>query len=185
MPLLPKFLLQLLGASALGGCVCANSANSVVNSPAPATPAAEAPAAAQPVPAGTTITLERTACFGGCPVYALTIAADGTVTYEGKQNVQRVGRAMARISPEQVSGLVADFERAGYFALPNRYVYGAPSCPLYAADSPSAITSIKLGQRTKRIEHDYGCHGAPAKLRELERRIDHVVQSGQWTGHPR
>lgn len=183
MHLLPRALLQLLGASTLAACVCANS---VANSPAPATPAAEAPPIPQPLPAETAIiTLERTACFGGCPVYALTISGDGTVTYDGKQNVQRVGRATARISPEQVRGLVTEFEQAGYFALSNRYVYGAPSCPLYAADSPSAITSIKLGQRTKRIEHDYGCDGSPAKLRELGRKIDQVVQSGQWTGQPR
>jgi hypothetical protein len=36
--------------------------------------------------------------------------------------------------------------------------------------------------RDKRVEHDYGCTGAPAKLETLERRIDEVTGVVRWVG---
>jgi len=32
------------------------------------------------------------------------------------------------------------------------------------------------------VEHDYGCGAAPGALVVLERRIDEVLGSAQWTG---
>ena len=37
------------------------------------------------------ITLERTACFGVCPVYKLTIYGDGRVLYDGIRFVRTEG----------------------------------------------------------------------------------------------
>lgn len=126
--------------------------------------------------------LERTGCPGGCPVYSLWIGENGTVTYEGRANVQRVGRATGKITPEQVAALLGELENGGYFSFENRYLYGSAGCQPYAADLPSAITTVAAGGRTKRIEHDYGCRNSPPKLQALERRIDEVAQSKRWVG---
>jgi hypothetical protein len=128
------------------------------------------------------ITLERTACFAGCPVYRLAVFADGSVSYEGSALVRQMGKASSRIPPERVEALLSELDRAGYFSFANRYTAAEPVCGRYATDSPSAITSITLEGRTKRVEHDYGCDAAPGALVVLERRIDEVVGSGQWTG---
>jgi hypothetical protein len=47
---------------------------------------------------------------------------------------------------------------------------------------PSAITSIQLDGRSKRVSHYYGCgtEGSLAKLTELENKIDEVVGTQQW-----
>jgi hypothetical protein len=128
------------------------------------------------------ITLERTACFGSCAVYTLSIHPTGEVLFEGRANVRKVGIASGRVSPERVERLLSELDRGGYFGFADRYTSPEPTCGRYATDLPSAITSVTLQGRTKRIVHDYGCGGAPGALLVLERRIDEAVNSGQWTG---
>jgi hypothetical protein len=131
---------------------------------------------------GSAITLERTACFGSCPVYRISVSPGGAVSYEGKAHVQRLGPATGQIPTGQVNALLSEMEKAGYFSFAPRYVPAEPACGRYSTDSPSAITSVQLRGRTMRIEHDYGCGAAPGALVVLERRIDEVLGSAQWTG---
>jgi hypothetical protein len=140
---------------------------------------AEVSTAVAPLPA---ITLERTACFGGCPVYTLSIFSTGEVQYEGKAHVRKVGAATGKVPPERVDALLLELERGRYFTFADRYTSPEATCGRYATDSPSAISSVTVGGRTKRIVHDYGCGAAPGALVVLERRIDEAVNSGQWTG---
>jgi hypothetical protein len=142
----------------------------------PRKPTAEAPSNS---PA---ISLERTPCFGGCPVYRVSVTADGVVSYEGVAGVRHQGPASKRIPPGQVSALMSELERAGYFSFAPRFTPADPACGRYATDSPSAITSVTAGTRSHRIEHDYGCGSAPGALVVLERRIDEVLGSAEWTG---
>ena len=140
--------------------------------------AREAPAPVEDV----AITLERRACFGTCPVYSITVEANGLVGYEGTAHVSVVGSDTGSISSEQMALLVAEFDRVGYTQLADRYAYGEPSCPSYVSDAPTTITSLTRQGTTKRVEHDYGCADAPSALTALERLIDDVVRSGRWTG---
>jgi hypothetical protein len=39
------------------------------------------------------ITLERTACFGTCPIYRLTIQGNGQVVYEGEDKRRHLRRS--------------------------------------------------------------------------------------------
>ena len=48
-----------------------------------------------------------------------------------------------------------------------------------ATDNPSAITSITIDGKVKRINDDYGCP-FPKKLRELEDKIDEVANTDRW-----
>ena len=128
------------------------------------------------------ITLERTACFGGCPVYTISVSPSGEVRFEGRANVRKLGAATGRVPRERVDALLSELEQGGYFTFAERYTPPEPACGRYATDSPSAITSVTLRGRTKRVTHDYGCGGAPGALVVLERRIDEALNSGQWTG---
>lgn len=148
------------------------------STPAPA-PAPDA-AASENTPA---VTLERTPCFGRCPVYSVSISRSGLVRWEGKRFVADSGADTARITRESVDRLLAELDQAGYFGLEDRYVSGAPACGLYATDLPSAITSVDDGDRSKRIQHDHGCSEAPRQLAELEKRIDEVAGTSRWTGN--
>jgi hypothetical protein len=158
-------LRTVLVASALAACHS--------SSPAPA-PAPDEAAA---------VTLERTPCFGRCPVYSVAITKSGLVRYEGKRFVADSGADTARIDPAAVQSLLAELDRGGYFGFDDRYVSGAPACGPYATDLPGANTSVDNGDRSKEIQHDHGCSHAPAALSSLEKRIDEVAGTSKWTGH--
>jgi hypothetical protein len=115
-------------------------------------------------------------------VYRISVSPEGIVTYEGKARVRQVGAASKRIRPEQVSALISELERGGYFSFAPSYTPAEPACGRYATDSPTAITSVIRDGRTHRVEHDYGCGSAPGALVVLERRIDEALGSSEWTG---
>jgi hypothetical protein len=166
-------MMRLLGVTGLLYVVsCAR------NEPA-ATPAERSPSSASSAPA---ITLERTACFGSCPVYTISVSPSGEVLYEGQAHVRKVGTATSKMPKERVDALLSELERGGYFTFSERYTSPERACGRYATDSPTTITSVTLRGRTKRITHDYGCGAAPGALTVLERRIDEELNSGQWTG---
>jgi hypothetical protein len=120
------------------------------------------------------ITLERTPCYGFCPVYKLTIGGDGTVVYEGKDFVSIRNREETTISRDEIDQLVKEFKRIDYFSLNDEYTERT------ITDAPSVITSITLDGKTKTIEHYHGDFSAPEELTELEDAIDEIVNSDQW-----
>lgn len=136
----------------------------------------------QDIPKDTLITLERTPCFGMCPVYKLTISADGRVVFEGRHDVKKIGTAKSKISQQVLRELLAAFEKIGYFDLRDRYNEPEDGCKQWATDNPSAITSIAMRGKSKRVEHYYGCYGMEvlAELKKLEQAIDDAVNSQQW-----
>jgi len=120
------------------------------------------------------ITLERTPCYGFCPVYKLTIGGDGTVVYEGKDFVSNRNREETTISRDEIDQLVKEFKRIDYFSLNDEYTERT------ITDAPSVITSITLDGKTKTIEHYHGDFSAPEELTELEDKIDEIVKSEKW-----
>jgi Domain of unknown function (DUF6438) len=139
-------------------------------------------ASPQEVPSDTVITLERTACYGTCPIYKLTISADGGVVFEGLRFVKSVGTAKTTISKEQFRELLARFEKLDYFDLRDRYEQPDDGCKQWVTDNPSVITSIRTNGKSKSVRHYYGCWGVEvlAELTKLERAIDDAVNSAQW-----
>ena len=128
------------------------------------------------------ITLERTACFGACPMYTLTIYQDGSVEYAGTDFVTVKGDQTGKITPEQVQELVEAFKNADYFNLQNEYT--AP-----VTDLPTTITSFTFEGNTKTIRNYGGClHDspvpAPQALCDLENKIDEITNSIRWVGKP-
>jgi hypothetical protein len=132
------------------------------------------------VPSDTVITLERSICYGPCPVYQLIIYADGKVVFEGKENVKKTGRMEGRISRAQVRELLTAFEQLDYFKLKDNY--SEKDCPQMWTDYPSAKTSLLINGRSKTVNHYHGCQGLEIleKLTKLETRIDEAVNVDQW-----
>lgn len=133
----------------------------------------------QGIPRDLKITLERTECFGFCPVYKLTITADGSVVFEGRRFVKQEGVTISSVSPERLKQLMAEFDRVKFFSLEDDYSETRLSCP---TDQPSAITSIRINGKSKTINHYLGClePKVPKGLTELENKIDEIVNTAQW-----
>lgn len=142
------------------------------------------PAATTIRPPFISITLERTPCFGTCPVYLVSIAGDGAVLFEGRFHVDSA-RVTSHLNVDDVAALAQLFDESQFFALADKYVSGEENCSAYATDAPMVITSIAIDGRSKRVEHDRGCSGVPGRLSLLEDRIDGIVRVWRWTtGQP-
>lgn len=135
--------------------------------------------AAQVAASDVVITLERTSCYGWCPVYKVSVSGDGTVSYEGMKFVRVVGKREAKIDPAAVKSLVKEFQDIHYFELQDEYktIKYPNGLEGMASDLPTAFTSISLNGKTKKIEAYYG---VPAELDKLEEKIDKVTGSKRW-----
>ena len=131
------------------------------------------------VPDDLVIKLERTRCFGACPVYTVSIDAKGDVIYEGIRFVQVQGRATDRIPVARVAALLATADRIGFFELNDQYrtKKNPDGSETIVTDLPTTFVTITSGGRTKRIE-DY--YGSPDSLKELERQIDDAAGTKRW-----
>jgi TonB family protein len=71
------------------------------------------------------ITVERKGCFGGCPVYTLTLRRQGSSTYIGKRSEARIGQYTAK---QVYGGDFNQFTKAisdlGFFNLHDEYGAG-------------------------------------------------------------
>ena len=125
------------------------------------------------------ITLERTSCFGECPVYTVSIDAGGNVVYEGKKFVRVEGRQTDRIPASRAARLLATAERIGFFELRDRYrtIRNPDGTETMVTDLPTTFVTITRGGQTKRVE-DY--IGAPEGLKELEQEIDDLARATRW-----
>jgi hypothetical protein len=122
------------------------------------------------------ITLERTRCYGGCPVYKVILRRDGSATYIGIENVPRIGEYKSQVSPYQPLG--AEFIRLakliasqGYLQMDDRYT-------VLITDLETVITSIVHNGKRKTIVN-YG-NQAPIELYGIERAIEGVAAEIKW-----
>lgn len=149
----------------------------------PAPPPPEAPAQlsnAAPVtatePHVVLATLERTACYGTCPIYKVTVYRDGAIEWAGEKFVKVVGAASGHATAAQLQKLRDAFARADYAALRDKYE------SYDVTDNPSAITSFSDGGRVKTVSHYYGDTHVPESLGQLETAIDEILETTRWVG---
>lgn len=106
------------------------------------------------------IELQRTACFGTCPIYRIQIFSDGTGIYNGKKFVENIGEIRFQISKEEIKNILEFAKRIKFSEMKDEY-YEAIS------DLPTTYVTIK----EKSIK-DYV--GSPKELRKLEELIDQI-----------
>ena len=131
------------------------------------------------VPADALIQLQRTSCYGPCPIYTVSIDARGVVTYVGEKFVRVVGRQTARIDPMIVAKLLARAESIRFFDLRNAYrtIENPDGSTSTVTDLPTTIVTVTANGRTKTVE-DYVA--APDALKEFEREIDEAAGTKRW-----
>ena len=149
----PKIALALVAAlivTAFGSCNRNNAG----------TASATAAKAAGPV-----IDLERTPCYGTCPIYRATISQNGHITFTGKKFIDLIGTFEADIPEAQVTQLLKEIDQANFFARDSVYVTGA-------TDFPSIILRVRHNGRyhTVRTEGE-----GPKELEQLMQRIDQTI----------
>jgi hypothetical protein len=123
------------------------------------------------------LVLERTACFGFCPVYRLRIARDGAVELRWQEQTQ--ARAIIvrnwTIPADSVKALLAMAQKDAILALPDDIPASKEYCPQRWTDAPGAVVSFYAAAWSKKITDYMGCQKVPAALRDFEGSIDSVA----------
>src|SRR5437660_997808 len=132
------------------------------------------PAAAQP---SDFVELQRTSCFGACPVYSVRIGADGQVSWHGERSVRVVGDDTATIRSSDARALIEKFRTVGFWNLCSSY-------SVMVTDASTVITTVHLADQEKRISNYL--NSAPDWLQPLEYEIDALSDTYRWIhGDPR
>lgn len=152
-------------------------------------PITRSPSASQPIANAETMTsvktptisLNRSGCWGPCPVYVLNIYSDGTVVFEGDKYVREKGVAKGKISQQQLKMLIAEFQAVDFLSLKDTEQYGE-KCPPSGSDAGRVVISLSYNGEAKSLCHEYtyASTGTLAKLIALERLIDKVTNTEQW-----
>jgi hypothetical protein len=120
------------------------------------------------------ITLERSICFGTCPIYTVEIHGDGAVVYRGGDCVFAKGERRSRAAAAGVAKLVWAFRAANFFSMRDHYAASI-------TDGPAYRTSISFDHNRKAVIDYFGeMVGMPPALTKLEDEIDRVAETDQW-----
>ena len=122
-------------------------------------------------------TMERTGCYGECPVYRLTVSNDGSVVYVGTRWVKTLGKKEYKLSSVQLTELQTAFDHANFMQL---HDYDR----VENTDDDWALVSYHHGTTVKHVRHYHGDNSAPLTLSVLEDEFDRIVGSGRLVGMP-
>ncbi|CAN5520037.1 hypothetical protein BH18ACI1_BH18ACI1_15540 [soil metagenome] len=103
--------------------------------------------------------MERTPCFGNCPIYTLIIQPDGKAILEDVKFIQRgdlvtkKGRIEIILSQDKIQQIISEIDKADFFSLKDSYTGDSGNCSTYWTDSPTVTLSVKLRGKEKTIPH--------------------------------
>jgi hypothetical protein len=157
----------------------------------PEEPAAASPPFPDAPLADTEIILERSACYGSCPDYAVSVRGDETVrfstggaafkgtagavhlAYRGN-NLLLPGTHVAHVDPAAVAALVARFRKARFFGLKRSYA-------ALVTDNPTYKHTLRAGRKSKTVVDYVGTQaGMPEEVSALEEAVDDVAGTARW-----
>lgn len=137
------------------------------------------------------ITLQRTACFGSCPDYTVTIDGKGNVEFRtrgenfpGEFEVHRsfsqsdgilfAGVHTDKVDPGVIAELVEQFREAKFFSLNDEY-------RAQITDNPAYILTINTGTASKTVVDYVGEEvGMPAVVTQLQKAVDRAAGTARW-----
>ena len=110
------------------------------------------------------IVMERTACYGTCPQYIISIYNNGTIEYEGKMFVSKIGCFFSFLSEDILNMIKSEFIASQFFSFENEYNSNI-------TDIPSVILEAHMGSKNHRVIDRLN---GPKKLKNLQNLIDSV-----------
>ena len=111
-------------------------------------------------------TIERTPCYGRCPIYKATFMDNGEVKYVGKHFVEKIGTYKTLISAEEVLEIKNKIAEHNYFELDSLY-------PTPITDFPSSITEVNLNGKRKKVINR---RTPPPNLKAFEQFLDGLLE---------
>jgi len=123
----------------------------------------------------TSISLQRTPCFGFCPIYEVQLHADGTACLDAQDHLLNnlKGQFKGNVAAGEWQKLTAMLQAMKFRELNEEY--GSRN----VSDLPSVNTSIRYGKDQEKKINDYGGRGT-AELSKFYEEVDRLLYSMEW-----
>lgn len=118
-----------------------------------------------------TISLERTPCFGKCPVYSIKVHENGLVIYNAEKNTDTVGCFYTILTKQEVQALKNKFVSNGFMDMADRY----PEEGKAPVDLPSCVLTFNNDGKIKTVRDKRW--ETPMPLAELQTTIEQIVKN--------
>ena len=113
------------------------------------------------------IIMQRTACYGTCPQYDISIYANGLIRYNGKAFVDRLSCFQAVLNSSIIIDITLYLESINFFQLDTAYISAI-------TDIPSVITEVNFNNKTHKVVDRLN---GPKELKKIYSLIDSVYAS--------
>jgi hypothetical protein len=133
--------------------------------------------------AGRSISIERSSCYGPCPVYRFTMYSNGQYVWQGRAHVSVVGTVRGSMDARTFATAMRLLMDSGYLDFKDSYQSGE-ECEVIATDNPTVAIVVADPVHPKTISHYRGCRGFARQevLTELEDNLDTVFKTRRFTG---
>lgn len=122
------------------------------------------------------VSIQRTACFGSCPIYDMALTRSGSARYNGVQWSARIGHFLAPVDSATFSRVAGVALENGFLAMDTAYV-------VPVTDLPTTITCLRWATGSHCVRR-YGWT-APPGLIAIENAIDSASAGLKWASAPR
>ena len=107
------------------------------------------------------ISLEKTACFGTCPIFTINIFNNGEVIYYGKKFVKKLGNLNFELNQKEINQILNKAKEINFNNLKSEYTENISDLP---------TTYVTINKKT--IKNYFG---APKELKDLEKLIESII----------
>ncbi|GGW74272.1 DUF6438 domain-containing protein [Alishewanella tabrizica] len=129
----------------------------------------------------TVVKLKRTACFGNCPVYTVSVKANGVVEYEGNEYVSIKGFQTGNLPKESVELIEKKLIKVKFLKMKSHLDSGSWGCFISATDSSYILIEGLVKNRKKAVSTYLGCESKQVyEVINLAEYIDQVVGTSKW-----
>lgn len=115
--------------------------------------------------------MERTGCYGRCPIYQVTIHGNGLLEYNAVRFTEKDGQYTATLSKDDLRSVLDAAQSAKLFDMADKY----PVNRQPPVDVPSCIVTYTEKDKVKKIV-DYRMMDTPDALTKLEKLVDEVLK---------
>jgi hypothetical protein len=131
---------------------------------------------------GRSISIEKSSCYGHCPVYRFTMYSNGEYVWQGRAHVSVVGIRRGWMGARKFAKAMQLLIDSGYLDFKDSYQSGA-ECEVITTDNPTVVIVVADPVHPKTITHYRGCSGFARQevLTELEDNLDAVFETRKFT----
>jgi hypothetical protein len=118
------------------------------------------------------IDFQADACFGPCPIFTMTIFADGSALYDAKEYNEQMGQFKTSIKKPDLDSLFTLVANVNIFTLKDKY-------SMLATDHPTYTLTVKLKDGKNKTIVDYGPSG-PEQLKKIYHLLFLFRETQDW-----